>query len=153
MGQAVGENGDRGPPGAPSPSPGPWVPTLLCRPWFFRAPQTLGLLQLPHSWAEGVSNSMGAHSPCSLSPLPPYPQKPFRQSVKGRRPLPKTRIVADRPGYLTVGVVRHTRVGGPWGAWGSHPYPRPCPTAPTSSPALHHGTGGLTPSLFPFMLA
>lgn len=71
------------------------------------------------------------------------PQEFFCQSGEGR-PLSKTGTVTDRPSCLTS-------VCGPWGAWAPNPYPRPCPAAPTFSPGLHHGTGGLTLSLFPLV--
>lgn len=127
MGQAVGDDEAGGPP---IPGPGPWAPTLLFRPCFPRVPRRgvscsshiLGQSSYPKGW------ECLAHPPLSSQPWNP--------------PAHLLSIATDRPSCVTPVWVAH-------GVLGILLLTQACPAAPTSSPGLHRGTGGLTFSSFP----
>lgn len=128
MGQAVGDDEAGGPP---IPGPGPWAPTLLFRPCFPRVPRRgvscsshlLGQSSYPKGW------ECLAHPPLSSQPWNP--------------PAHLLSIATDRPSCVTpVWVAR--------GVLGILLLTQACPAAPTSSPGLHHGTGGSPSPHFPY---
>lgn len=137
MGLAVEENGEGS---FWNPQPQPWYQSYStgCILW---GPPDAGFSSARMCLGRGATQQNRSGQPAHH--WPQVPQDLFCPAAGGRTFL-KTRVVTDRPGCLTQ-----------WGArgmcTGSRPYPRPYPGAPTSSPGLHHGTGGLATPL-PFSL-